>query len=454
MPCPLSTCGQRLQWCGHCKKLEPEYAAAATELLGNDPPIRIAKVDATVSDKLASRFSVQGFPTLKFFRGGKDVEYSGGRTTKEIVSWVTKKSGPAFTEVSDVEAATAFKSKQSVTVFGFFSELSGPEFKAFEVAASAVDDAAFAVTTSEAVRAALEVSETGNAIVLFKDFDEGVVVFSGDKTDSDEVIGFVRDNRLPLVITFSQETAPLIFGGSVKTHVLMMADEDMDGFESIKASWTEAAKSHRGEALFIWVPPTEDRILSYFDVKEEDLPKTVIVSMPDGEAMKKFPVADEVGTDGAAIAEQLVKVLSGEIKPTLKSEEPEPSDTEGPVTVVRGKTFADIALDTNKDVLLEFYAPWCGHCKSLAPIYEELGEKYGSDKLVIAKIDATANEIEYEGVNVRGFPTLYFFPATTDGSAKVAKEFDGSRDLKGMVDFLNTHATTPISEAGSDKDEL
>ena len=43
--------------------------------------------------------------------------------------------------------------------------------------------------------------------------------------------------------------------------------------------------------------------------------------------------------------------------------------------VLVGENFDEIVNDENKDVLIEFYAPWCGHCKSLAPKYEELGEK-------------------------------------------------------------------------------
>ena len=50
--------------------------------------------------------------------------------------------------------------------------------------------------------------------------------------------------------------------------------------------------------------------------------------------------------------------------------------------VVVGKNFDEIVMDETKDVLIEFYAPWCGHCKALAPKYEELGEKVGFKGIV------------------------------------------------------------------------
>merc|ERR1719350_1223600 len=58
-------------WCGHCIALEPEYKKAAKKLLEADSPVKLAKVDATKEKKVAERFKIEGFPTLKFFNHGQ-----------------------------------------------------------------------------------------------------------------------------------------------------------------------------------------------------------------------------------------------------------------------------------------------------------------------------------------------------------------------------------------------
>ena len=77
-------------WCGHCKKIKPEYERAARRLAQLQKPIKLAKVDATVEKELASRFDVKGYPTLIIFRNGglKRQPYKGPRDENGIVQYM------------------------------------------------------------------------------------------------------------------------------------------------------------------------------------------------------------------------------------------------------------------------------------------------------------------------------------------------------------------------------
>lgn len=88
-----------------------------------------------------------------------------------------------------------------------------------------------------------------------------------------------------------------------------------------------------------------------------------------------------------------------------------------------------------KTKTLSFFpdAPWCGHCKQLAPTWEKLGEKFKeNDKIVIAKMDATANELE--DIKIHSFPTIKYFPS---GSNKVV-DYAGERTLEGFTKFIES----------------
>jgi len=129
--------------------------------------------------------------------------------------------------------------------------------------------------------------------------------------------------------------------------------------------------------------------------------------------------------------------LAGSLKPWIKSA-PIP-ESQGDVKVVVGENFNSIVLDPSKDVLFEMYAPWCGHCKKLEPIYEELAKKVsGIDNLVIAKMDATANDSPHAKYQAKGYPTIMYAPADKKDSPIA---YSGERDVKTFLSFLQKHGT-------------
>ncbi|XP_049613261.1 protein disulfide-isomerase A6 isoform X2 [Syngnathus scovelli] len=74
-------------WCGHCKNLEPEWAAAASAVKEQTKgKVRLGAVDATVHQAVSSRYGIRGFPTIKIFRKGEEPEdYQGGRSRRDII---------------------------------------------------------------------------------------------------------------------------------------------------------------------------------------------------------------------------------------------------------------------------------------------------------------------------------------------------------------------------------
>jgi len=117
------------------------------------------------------------------------------------------------------------------------------------------------------------------------------------------------------------------------------------------------------------------------------------------------------------------------------------------VVVLDNSNFEKIVLDTNKDVLVEFYAPWCGHCKRLAPDYEIVANAFaGDDHVAVAKIDCDAHKELCAKYDVSGYPTLKWFGK--DNKAE-GERYDGARDVESFVTFINNKAGTQRDKNGA-----
>jgi len=431
-------------WCGHCKSLAPEYAKAATALAEKDSPIKLGKVDATEHSKIAEQFEVRGYPTMKFFKAGKDTEYNGGRTAETIVSWLEKKTGPAARALATVEEAAAFIADNSIAVIGFFEDAESDDAKAFLAAAAALDDYPFAITSEAAVIAE---HKKDSSVTIFKNFDEGRAELEGAVSE-ETVTAFVTGNSLPLVVDFSQDTAQKIFSGDIKSHLLLFLSATAEDYEAKVEVARAIAKDHKGQMLFVTINTDEEehkRIMEFFGMDEAELPSMRIIKLE--EDMSKFR-PESTDLSDANIRAFVASYLAGELKPHLMSEEvPEDWDKEG-VKVLVGKNFHEVAMDAGKDVLVEFYAPWCGHCKQLTPIWDKLGEKYADhESIVIAKMDSTANELE--DIKVQGFPTIKLVQKETN---KII-DYNGERTLDGFVKFLESGGVHGAAAEGDEDEE-
>lgn len=98
------------------------------------------------------------------------------------------------------------------------------------------------------------------------------------------------------------------------------------------------------------------------------------------------------------------------------------------------KNFDKVVLKSGKPALVEFFAPWCGHCKNLAPVYEELAQAfaYAEDKVTVGKVDADENRDLGKRFGIQGFPTMKWF----DGKSDKPQEYSGGRDLDSLASFI------------------
>ncbi|CEO98408.1 Protein disulfide-isomerase [Plasmodiophora brassicae] len=419
-------------WCGHCKALAPEYEKAATHLKKDKVGAKLAKVDCTEEKEVCERYKVQGYPTLKWFSDGVAREYDGGRKADAIAGYVKRFSGPAVVDLASAEDVAKFTKDVGIKAVAFLKKDSKHRAVVDKVAEKLRADVSFAVAPYKVVGEVDAESAKAEAPVflIFLPFAESPVRYTGNAFDKSSLEEFIKAESFPLVAEISPE--------NYKSYVdrglpLVWAFLDKSGRDDHIAVLKEAAKESKGKLSWVWLDAVDYARHAENMGLSDKWPGVVI---DDQANKKKYLYPEDSSFAAGDLSSWAQKVLDGDVAPFVKSEEV-PEDNSGPLTKIVGKNYDEIVLDDSKDVLLEFYAPWCGHCQQLAPKYKTLADMFADDKsVVIAQVDGTQNDIPLE---IQGFPTIFFFPA---GKKSNPLTYQGERSVAAIAKFIADKSTT------------
>jgi protein disulfide-isomerase A1 len=430
-------------WCGHCKNLAPHYEEAATTLKPKNIPI--AKVDCVENAELCQSHGVSGYPTLKIFRNGTPTDYTGPRKADGIISYMVKQSLPAVTTVTADKHAEFTKADKVVVVLYATETSEAPVPSYSKIAEKHREQFLFGLVSDPAVAAAADISPP--AIVVYTSFDNGKELYpSAQVTSLDEAhfSAWLKEHATPLLdevsgenyATYAESGLPLAY---------LFVDPTSETKQTVIDSFKGIAKTFKGKVNFVWIDAV--KFLEHgkaMNLQESKWPAFVI---QDIAKQLKYPFDQNLDFSAELVGPFVQQFVDGKLEPSLKSA-PIPTSQDEPVVVLVSKQFDEIVYDDSKDVFVEFYAPWCGHCKRLKPTWDSLGEKYAAvkDKLVIAKMDATENDIPPSApFRVNGFPTIKFKPA----GGREFIDYEGDRSLESLIEFVESKAKNSLVGAAS-----
>lgn len=423
-------------WCGHCKKLAPEFETAASTL--KDQNVKLAAIDCTVEKEICEKHAIKGYPTLAVFRSGAEVtKYQGPREAAAIVKFMKKQAAPAVTVLKSSDDLKKFRESDEVVIVGFFNDEKSEAASVYaRVAEQMRADFSFAVMS--------EIPSTSTykdgQVVLFKKFDEGEVAFPESAVTVESLAKFVARESIHLTAEIGPENYAKYVDSGIPMAYFFYADEKQK--EQYTPILQAAAKAVRGKINTVFINGAlygqHAEVLNL----PQEWPGFAIHDM-SGDMKYPLPKGEKITVE--SLTKHMESFAAGTLKPNFKSEPIPAEDASQVIRTLVHDNFEQVAMDKNKDVLVEIYAPWCGACKRIAPEYEQLATDVAakaSDKFVVAKFDGTANDLP-AGLNFRleHFPT---FKLVKSGSNEVVS-FDGDLSYNSLAEFLQENAGHKIT---------
>ena len=384
---------------------------------------------------------------MKFFRSGQLIAYNGGRKARDIVKWVEKKTTPLTIILNTPEDLKKLNEANDVNIIAYFNDEDHVVLKNIMSIAEDLDGYGykFGITNKKDVLATeYEIEDEG--VYMFKEFEDKPSKYTMKSFEVSDLKFFIHNHALPTsTIEFNTKLPPRIFASINPALYLIVSSAKSEEYKAQKEIARKLAEDYKRKINIVLLDVEIEINMGFLDFflgfKKQDAPgMRLIHGMQDKydpepgsfteEKAKKY-IADRIGGKGVGW--------------TTSEKIPEDWD-KNPVKVLVAKNFHEV-VENKKNVFVEFYAPWCGHCKALAPIWEEVGEMLKDrDDIWIAKMDNTVNQID--SIRVPGYPSLLLF----QGTHKTNIPFKGERSLERILDFLEEHGVK--MKDNEKKDEL
>ncbi|EDO19136.1 hypothetical protein Kpol_2000p104 [Vanderwaltozyma polyspora DSM 70294] len=433
-------------WCGHCKNLAPEYVKAAEKLKEHD--IYLAQVDCTENQELCMEHQIRGYPTIKIFKNGnleEPKDYQGARKADAMIDFMIKQSLPTVMDVASEDELDSILLNATLPV------VINNDVENFNETFHKMADKLF----SDYVFVSYPLKKNPKLSVILSnedDLDNEPIVYDGDlsKTSEEDFIKWLKVQSLPFFGEINGETFNNYFESKLPlAYLFYNSQEELEKYSDFL---TKLGEKHRGKLNFGALDAQKfGRHADNLNMKEQ-FPLFVIHDMDSNYKYGLKQLADEEFeklTAPIVLKEKEIKklvedVLAGKAEPIVKSE-PIPESQDSSVMKLVAHNHDEIIKDPKKDVLVKYYAPWCGHCKNLAPIYVDLADllandKSTKDKFVIAEIDATLNDVA--SVDIEGYPTIILYPS---GMNAEPVTFQTKREIEDFLNFLEKNGGNSLN---------
>lgn len=367
--------------CGYCKKLQPDYEATAANFAPHASTVRLAKVDGPSFPILTKHFKVKGYPTLFYFppNRGEPVSFESGRSVRAMTTFLNAQTGlDVATPARNVFPPRVGIEDMTDDFDGAMATLnSGKGFALVQFCA---------MPTGHCSRFKPEMERLGLWYQSHRQTASGkkrIVVGHVDAEERQDLVSKLKITDFPALVVFTFEGLKVIKSADEATlppHEIFQLPDQVTSLSALMvAEWVKGRTEQKVTAK---IPPPAVETCHGFALDLTD--SSFDTAVFGGATEKSFNGDKKVSPNGA---------------------------------------------------MVEFYAPWCGHCQNFAPDYERLAKNFAAAKspVRIGRVDADAQTGLKDRFSITGFPSIKWF---APGASEPVK-YEGGRTVELMTEYIN-----------------